>query len=207
MIPHAGGRGRGGFAFPAATEYAGRVDRVARAAVPAVGSRHVSASQPDGRYPRRRPRNGEAEPASAAAPQGERRRWTAGQGRHTISSRIFVGNLSYETSQTELETLFGQVGQVTEVFLPVDRATEKPRGFAFVEFGDAASVPQAIEKLDGTELNGRNLRVSEARDRAPRPPMGPPNFMDDGPPPMDFGRRPVKPKGSRRGLRGRKRGF
>ena len=99
------------------------------------------------------------------------------------------------------------MGQVTEVFLPVDRATEKPRGFAFVEFGDAASVPQAIEKLDGTELNGRNLRVSEARDRAPRPPMGPPNFMDDGPPPMDFGRRPVKPKGSRRGLRGRKRGF
>ena len=129
------------------------------------------------------------------------------QERHTISSRIFVGNLSYETSSTELETLFGQVGQVTEVFLPVDRATDKPRGFAFVEFGDAASVSQAIEKLDGTELNGRNLRVSEARDRAPRPPMGPPPFMDDGPPSMDFGRRPAKPKGSRRGLRGRKRGF
>ena len=100
------------------------------------------------------------------------------------------------------------MGQVTEVFLPVDRATDKPRGFAFVEFGDAASVSQAIEKMDGTELNGRNLRVSEARDRAPRPPMGgPPSFMDDGPPSMDFGRRPAKPKGSRRGLRGRKRGF
>ena len=98
------------------------------------------------------------------------------------------------------------MGQVTEVFLPVDRATDKPRGFAFVEFGDATSVSQAIQKLDGTELNGRNVRVSEARDRAPRPPMGP-SFMDDGPPPMDFGRRPVKPKGSRRGLRGRKRGF
>ena len=96
------------------------------------------------------------------------------------------------------------MGQVTEVFLPVDRATDKPRGFAFVEFGDAASVSQAIEKMDGTELNGRNLRVSEARDRAPRPPMGgPPSFMDDGPPSMDFGRRPAKPKGSRRGLRGR----
>ena len=99
------------------------------------------------------------------------------------------------------------MGQVTEVFLPVDRATDKPRGFAFVEFGDASSVSQAIEKLDGTELNGRNLRVSEARDRAPRPPMGPPSFMDNGPPAMDFGRRPAKPKGSRRGLRGRKRGF
>jgi RNA recognition motif-containing protein len=97
------------------------------------------------------------------------------------------------------------VGPVTEVFLPVDRATEKPRGFAFVEFGDSSAVTAAIEKLDGTELNGRNLRVSEARDRAPRPPGG--GFMDGGPPAMDFGRRPAKPKGSRRGLRGRKRGF
>ena len=120
-----------------------------------------------------------------------------------ISSRIFVGNLSYETSQTDLETLFGQVGQVTEVFLPIDRVTDRPRGFAFLEFGDAAAVSEAIEKLDGTELNGRNLRVSEARDREPRARPS----MDDGPPAMDFGRRPAKPKGSRRGLRGRKRGF
>ena len=130
------------------------------------------------------------------------------QGRPVIGSRIFVGNLSYETSQTDLETLFAQVGQVTEVFLPVDRVTDRPRGFAFVEFGDAAAVSQAIDKLDGTELNGRNLRVSEARDRAPR--ASPPPFMDDGPSMgggMDFGRRPAKPKGSRRGLRGRKRGF
>ena len=132
------------------------------------------------------------------------------RGRHTISSRIFVGNLSYETSQADLESLFGQVGPVKEVFLPLDRATDKPRGFAFVEFGDAAAVSQAIEKLDGTELNGRNVRVSEARDRAPRPPGGGNSgFMDDGSASrdMDFGRRPAKPKGSRRGLRGRKRGF
>ena len=95
------------------------------------------------------------------------------------------------------------MGPVTEVFLPVDRVTDKPRGFAFVEFGDSEAVMAAIEKLDGTELNGRSLRVSEARDRAPRPQP----FMGDGPPPMDFGRRPAKPKGSRRGLRGRKRGF
>ena len=100
------------------------------------------------------------------------------------------------------------MGSVTEVFLPIDRVTDRPRGFAFVEFGDAATVSQAIEKLDGTELNGRNLRVSEARDRAPRPPGGGGGFMmDDGPPSMDFGRKPAKPKGSRRGLRGRKRGF
>ena len=95
------------------------------------------------------------------------------------------------------------------MFLTLDRATNKPRGFAFIEFGDSSAVSQAIEQLDGTELNGRNLRVSEARDRAPRPPMGGGGggFMDDGPPSMDFGRKPAKPKGSRRGLRGRKRGF
>ena len=95
---------------------------------------------------------------------------------------------------------------MTEVFLPLDRVTDRPRGFAFIEFGEASAVTAAIEKLDGMELNGRNLRVSEARDRAPRAPQP---FMDDGPPAggMDFGRRPAKPKGSRRGLRGRKRGF
>ena len=95
---------------------------------------------------------------------------------------------------------------MTEAFLPLDRVTDRPRGFAFIEFGEASAVPAAIEKLDGMELNGRNLRVSEARDRAPRAPQP---FMDDGPPAggMDFGRRPAKPKGSRRGLRGRKRGF
>jgi cold-inducible RNA-binding protein len=100
------------------------------------------------------------------------------------------------------------VGQVTEVFLPVDRATDRPRGFAFVEFGDSAAVAAAIEKLDGHELNGRSLRVSEARDRAPR--SAQPFMGDEGAPMgggMDFGRRPAKPKGSRRGLRGRKRGF
>ena len=110
--------------------------------------------------------------------------------------------------------MFAQAGQVKEVFLPLDRATNKPRGFAFIEFSDSSAVTQAIEKLDGNELNGRNLRVSEARDRAARPPMGSMGpmgggggFMDDGPSSMDFGRKPAKPKGSRRGLRGRKRGF
>jgi RNA recognition motif-containing protein len=146
--------------------------------------------------------------APAVVPEsGDGARWarTGRQREDIISSRIFVGNLSYETSQADLETLFATVGPVTEVFLPIDRATDRPRGFAFVEFGDSATVTAAIEKLDGSELNGRNLRVSEARDRAPRPQGG--GFMDDGPPAMDFGRRPAKPKGSRRGLRGRKRGF
>ena len=53
-----------------------------------------------------------------------------------MSPRIFVGNISYETSQQDLETLFSEVGQVREVFLAADRDTQRPRGFAFVEFDD-----------------------------------------------------------------------
>ena len=99
--------------------------------------------------------------------------------------------------------MFSEVGQVVEVYLPTDRMTQRPRGFAFVEFSDAAAVPVAIEKLDGAELHSRMLRVSEAKERAPRLPV----FSDTGQPAFDRGRRAPKPKGSRRGIRGKKRGF
>lgn len=119
-----------------------------------------------------------------------------------ISAKVFVGNLNFSTTQAEIETLFAQVGDVVEVFLPVDRATGQPRGFAFVEFSDESVVQEAISKFDGTELQGRTLKVNEARARAPRP------RVDFGPPPdLDPRFRPGKPKGSRRGIRGRKRGF
>ena len=119
---------------------------------------------------------------------------------------MFVGNLNYETTQQDLETLFSGVGPISEVFLPTDRATGQPRGFAFVEFTDSATVPLAIEKLDAAELKGRSIRVSEARARAPRSPDMPcasSPWGDDRPKRGAGG----KPKGSRRGLRGRKRGF
>ena len=111
--------------------------------------------------------------------------------------------MPFSTTQAELEALFGQVGDINEVFLPVDRATGQPRGFAFVEFSDPSVVAEAISRFDGTELQGRALKVNEARERAPRPPGGgfTPSFDD----PPRF--KPGKPKGSRRGLRGRKRGF
>ena len=119
-----------------------------------------------------------------------------------MPAKVFVGNLSYETSQTDLEALFSEVGSVVEVFLPIDRVTERPRGFAFVELSDSEAIQVAIEKLDGVELHGRNIRVSEARERPPRSSGG--FDRSEGGPPR--GSR-AKPKGSRRGVRGRKRGF
>ena len=98
--------------------------------------------------------------------------------------------------------MFAQVGDISEVFLPTDRATGQARGFAFVEFSDPKAVTEAISRFDGTELQGRTLKVNEARERAPRPFGGAPQSFDAGP---RF--KPGKPKGSRRGLRGRKRGF
>jgi RNA recognition motif-containing protein len=59
--------------------------------------------------------------------------------------------------QADLEALFSEVGQVVEVFLPSDRMTGRPRGFAFVEFIDAEPITEAIEKFDGYELNGRKI--------------------------------------------------
>lgn len=87
-----------------------------------------------------------------------------------------------------------------EVFLPADRATGRPRGFAFVEFADDEGAARAIEEFDGHELAGRNLRVNAAEARPPRP------SFDNGPPPRgrDQGR-PSRPKGSRRNARRKKR--
>ncbi len=123
-----------------------------------------------------------------------------------ISARVFVGNLSDYTTQGDLQTLFAEAGEVVEVFLPTDRATGRPRGFAFIEFGDDGQAAAAIEKFEGHELEGRKIRVTEAEDRRSGPPSG---FSGGGGGGGGFGppaakNRP-KPKGSRRNLRGRKR--
>ena len=118
-----------------------------------------------------------------------------------ISSRVFVGNLSYDTTQSELEALFTEVGQVVEVFLPADKVTGRPRGFAFVEFADEAAVVDAIARLNGHELKGRRLRVTEAEARPE-----PSGFVPRGGPPSGHrGQKRSRPKGSRRGIRRRKR--
>ncbi|MGH7352210.1 MAG: RNA recognition motif domain-containing protein [Candidatus Methylomirabilales bacterium] len=114
---------------------------------------------------------------------------------------MFVGNLSYDTTQSEVESLFSEVGQVVGVFMPADRITGRPRGFAFVEFAEEATAAKAIERLDGYELKGRSIRVNQAEERRPRSPA----FADTGSFGMPRGRGEFKRKGSRRNIRAKKR--
>jgi RNA recognition motif-containing protein len=106
-------------------------------------------------------------------------------------------------SREEILELFGAVGPVVDVVMPLDKVSGRPRGFAFVEYETEEDAAKAIETLNGKEVSGRPLRIDEAKERAPRAPMLPPQSQ----PWDDRGGRPPKAKGSRRGLRRRKRGF
>jgi RNA recognition motif-containing protein len=81
--------------------------------------------------------------------------------------RIFVGNLSYQTTEDQLTDLFSEVGQVESATIVTDRDTGRSRGFAFVEL-DKDAAAKAIEKFNGVELNGRTINVNEARPRPER---------------------------------------
>ncbi len=83
-------------------------------------------------------------------------------------SKLYVGNLSYQTSESELREIFSQHGEVVSATLVMDRETGRPRGFGFVEFADASSAKAAIEALNGANVGGRDLTVNEARPREPR---------------------------------------
>ena len=110
-----------------------------------------------------------------------------------MAVRLFVGNLSYATTEADLRTYFGTVAAPSQVVLPVDRETGRPRGFAFVEFLDRANAEQAIQKFNGQMFNGRPLAVSEARAREDRGPGGFSGPRPGGPPgprPGGFGPRP-----------------
>ena len=82
---------------------------------------------------------------------------------------IFVGNLSFQTTQDELHAAFAQFGNVERVNIVTDRDTGQPRGYAFVEMTEQRDAETAISQLTGTELNGRALNVNEAR---PKPSGG-----------------------------------
>lgn len=81
---------------------------------------------------------------------------------------LFVGNLSFRTTEVELNALFKPFGQVGRVHLAMDRETGRARGFAFVEMPNDEEAAKAIAALDGKEFGGRNLKVNEARPKAER---------------------------------------
>jgi RNA recognition motif-containing protein len=83
-------------------------------------------------------------------------------------TNIFVGNLSYQTTESELEALFGAYGAVERVTVVRDRDTGQPRGFAFVEMTNANEAANAMQAMNGREMNGRTLNVNEARPREQR---------------------------------------
>src|SRR5437016_8908732 len=141
-----------------------------------------------------------------------------------MPSKVFVGNLDFNTTKTEVQNLFAEIGEIRDVYLPMDRQSGRPRGFAFVEFASDEDAAKAIEKFNGYQLSGRALRVNAAEDR-PRTGGGRPgggarpsyggggDFSGGG----DFGGGGGdyggggygggggKTKGSRRNIRGKKR--
>jgi len=89
-----------------------------------------------------------------------------------MGTKLYVGNLSFNTTENELQELFSQAGTVQEVSLMQDKFTGKSRGFAFVTMGSEEDAQNAISKLNGQTVEGRALTVNEARPREPRPPGG-----------------------------------
>lgn len=85
------------------------------------------------------------------------------------NSKLYVGNLSFKTTEDELRTAFGQFGSVTDVYVAMDKMTGRPRGFAFVTMGTPEEAKQAAEKMNGVDLGGRQLTVNEARPKEERP--------------------------------------
>jgi cold-inducible RNA-binding protein len=89
-----------------------------------------------------------------------------------MSEKLFVGNLSFKTTENDLQDAFAAHGTVVEANLMMDRVTGRPRGFAFVTMGSPEEAQKAIEALNGKEMDGRALTVNVARPREERPAGG-----------------------------------
>ncbi len=87
-----------------------------------------------------------------------------------MTNKLYVGNLSYEVSEEQLRSIFGQYGGVEDVKLIVDRDTQRSRGFAFVTMETEEEASNAMSNLAETEVEGRPIKVSEARERQNRRP-------------------------------------
>ena len=85
-----------------------------------------------------------------------------------MSTRLYVGNLSYNTTGDTIREIFGAHGQVTDVHVVMDRETGRPRGFAFVTMGSPAEAEAAINEVNGQNVDGRPLRVNQAEERPSR---------------------------------------
>ncbi len=85
-----------------------------------------------------------------------------------MPTKLFVGGIPYRTTDEELQQHFSQAGEVVSVYIPVDRMTNRPRGFAFVEMTDDSVADKAISMFDGTDFGGRQIAVNKARPMAPR---------------------------------------
>jgi cold-inducible RNA-binding protein len=86
-----------------------------------------------------------------------------------MNTKLFVGNLSFNTTENDLEDAFAAHGTVAQTNLMMDRATGRPRGFAFVTMGSPEEAQKAIEAMNGATLDGRQLTVNEARPQEERP--------------------------------------
>lgn len=123
-----------------------------------------------------------------------------------MAMKLFVVNLSFETTDEDLKAAFANSGTCVAASVIKDRLTGKSRGFGFIEMSSDDEAKRAIAELNGRDLKGRAISVNEARERSesrgPRLPGGPRSFGDNAPP---AGPRFRKDGGSRRGLRARKR--
>ena len=85
-----------------------------------------------------------------------------------MGKKLYVGNLDYSTTESELSQLFGQIGEVASVSLITDSMTGRSKGFAFVEMVEQSAATAAIEQLNGKTVGARSIKVDEARPRQPR---------------------------------------
>lgn len=80
-----------------------------------------------------------------------------------MNSKLYIGNLSFNTTEDGLRDAFSQFGNITDVYVAMDRETGRPRGFAFITFSKADESAAAISGMDGKDLDGRNIKVNEAK--------------------------------------------
>ena len=124
-----------------------------------------------------------------------------------MSTKLFVGNLSFKTTENDLQDAFAACGTVVETNIMMDRMTGRPRGFAFVSMSTPEEAQKAIDELHGKEFDGRALTVNIARPREERPPGGGGGGGGSRGPRRDYGGGGGGGRGGDRDHRRRRRGW